>query len=64
MSRDSGPNVFQRGVMALILLSLLRRNPRHTANRRKSPPESPAFRGLCLSRPQRLPAILFLERYF
>ena len=25
MSRDSGPNVFQRGVMALILLSLLRR---------------------------------------
>ena len=23
MSRDSGPNVFQRGVMALILLSLL-----------------------------------------
>ena len=25
MSRDSGPNVFQRGVMALLLLSLLRR---------------------------------------
>lgn len=25
MSRNSGPNVFQRGVMALILLSLLRR---------------------------------------
>ena len=25
MSRDSGPNVFQHGVMALILLSLLRR---------------------------------------
>ena len=23
MSRDSGPNVFQRGVMALILLSII-----------------------------------------
>ena len=36
MSRDSGPNVFQRGVMALILLSLLRREDMYSWCRRRN----------------------------